>query len=576
MTTTPTFWGDEVTVSNDPLAFGPRIAALNDNTFVLTWTDQFGDIFARQLDELGSFTGGNLLQGISSGTTHELATPIATQQSDGLLVINYDFDAGNVTPDHDVYWSSPGAGSFGTAVSGFNEQLLDSTARLASTTVAAGGAVAYNFTGPGDVTNLVLLFTTADGNPASNPIFIDPSATRLEQNAALAGLHTGFVAIAYESVLQSGSFPRDIRLKVYKPDDDINPVGDVVVSAANANAAFPDVVELTDGSFVVAWQQAGGIAFRRYAGNALALDAQPVVIPGTNGGFVPKITPLNDHGFMVAWSAIDGTEGDGSPELDIFLQRFDGGGNAVGSVVHIDEPGDQGLFGMNIATLSDGRVVLTYESETGDSTNLTTLNYRILDPREQTINGTNDADSIVSREDGAKISGLDGADKLTGRAQADTLLGNGDNDTLFGAGGNDSLRGGAGDDSLKGGAGADQLRGGIGADQLTGGSQADIFIFESLTDSTPLVAGRDTILDFKHNQNDIIDLHVIDANKNKGGNQQFDFIGDDKFSHHAGELRFNHKGGDTIVNADVNGDGQADFSFAIDGTVNLKGVDFHL
>ena len=44
---------------------------------------------------------------------------------------------------------------------------------------------------------------------------------------------------------------------------------------------------------------------------------------------------------------------------------------------------------MSIATLDDGRVILTYGSETGNATNVNTLNYQIFDPREAIINATN-------------------------------------------------------------------------------------------------------------------------------------------------------------------------------------------
>ncbi|MBK8174134.1 MAG: calcium-binding protein [Rhodospirillales bacterium] len=134
---------------------------------------------------------------------------------------------------------------------------------------------------------------------------------------------------------------------------------------------------------------------------------------------------------------------------------------------------------MSIATLDDGRVIIAYNSETGDATNVTTLNYRIVDPRDGTIFGTNDGDHIVSREDGAHIiSGL-GDDRLTGREAADVLDGGDGLDTLIGNGGNDSLLGGAGRDSLDGGAGNDTLIGGGGPDTLVGGAGNDIYRVES-------------------------------------------------------------------------------------------------
>ena len=113
---------------------------------------------------------------------------------------------------------------------------------------------------------------------------------------------------------------------------------------------------------------------------------------------------------------------------------------------------------MSIATLADGRVILTYGSETGNATNITTLNYRIVDPREATINATNGADNWVGREDGSIINGLNGNDKLTGREAQDFLNGGPGDDTLRGFGGNDILTGGTERDTMSGGLGNDAYR----------------------------------------------------------------------------------------------------------------------
>ena len=574
MTTTPTYWGTEVTVSNDFLAFGVRVAALSDGTFVMSW-ENGDDIFARQLNELGSFTGGNFLQDVSTNATRPLSLPIVFEQTDGRVVVQYDKDDGASPVDHDVFWVSPASDfsstgfPYGTRASPYNEVLIDAVARPPTSTGPGGAAIVYNYDS-GSNTYMVMQFTDSIGQEASNQIFIDSSSTRTEQNPALASLHTGFVAVAYES-FHNTNFSRDIRMKVYSPDG-TQVSSDLIVSGDGG--AFPDVVELQGGSFVVTWQQGDGIAFRRYIGNGFA-DGGVTVIPNTSGGFVPKITALNDGGFIVAWSDIDGTETDGSPELDIYLQRFDVGGGAIGDIVHLDKAGDQGLFDMNIETLADGRVVLVYSSETGDSTNLTTLNYQIFDPRESLIDGTNENDNFVSREDGATIKGYLGDDKLTGRLGNDKLLGNEGNDTLFGSGGVDKLHGGDGDDIVKGGAGKDMVQGGLGADQLSGGSGGDTFVFATIDDSTVLLAGQDAILDFKLNQ-DKISLKHIDADTTKGGNQAFTFIGKDGFNDEAGELRAVKQGGDTYVSGDVDGDGSADFMIHLVGKLKLDASDFAL
>ena len=88
----------------------------------------------------------------------------------------------------------------------------------------------------------------------------------------------------------------------------------------------------------------------------------------------------------------------------------------------------------------------------------------------------------------------------TGDAAGDTYLGVEDlggsafGDTLSGDAGANILRGEGGHDSLSGQAGNDTLLGGEGNDTLVGGIGADCFVFDS---------GRDTILDFADNVDEI-------------------------------------------------------------------------
>jgi Ca2+-binding RTX toxin-like protein len=165
------------------------------------------------------------------------------------------------------------------------------------------------------------------------------------------------------------------------------------------------------------------------------------------------------------------------------------------------------------------------------------------------------------------VYGTPFADRVTGDADWNTLHGEGGADNLNGAGGNDTLYGGNGNDSIIGGKGKDELYGEAGA---------DTFILNAAAGSTVDIANRDTIHDFKRADHDEIDLHLMDANSKKQGNQAFDFIGTQSFHHQAGELRYVQKGGDTFVYGDVNGDGKADFALALDGKIGFHAGDFNL
>lgn len=143
-------------------------------------------------------------------------------------------------------------------------------------------------------------------------------------------------------------------------------------------------------------------------------------------------------------------------------------------------------------------------------------------------------------------------------------------------GGNDTIKGGDLDDVIRGYKGDDKITGGIGADKLYGGAGSDTFIFKSVDDSTVESFGRDKIMDFRPFQSDRIDLRAIDADSTKTGNQKFKFIGDDDFNMKGGELRYQKKGSDTLIFGDLDGDGNADFSIALDTALIMKSGDFLL
>jgi Ca2+-binding RTX toxin-like protein len=159
-----------------------------------------------------------------------------------------------------------------------------------------------------------------------------------------------------------------------------------------------------------------------------------------------------------------------------------------------------------------------------------------------------------------------------GTAQGDTLA---NIEGVIGGTGNDVLIGSSRGDTLSGNYGNDVIRGDGGHDTLTGGGGADRFVYDNLGDS-PANANADRITDFSHAQGDTIDLHLIDANSTVAGDQAFHFIGSAAFTHHAGELHFTYSGTDTVVTADVNGDGAADLSISLTGHLTLVASDFIL
>lgn len=166
--------------------------------------------------------------------------------------------------------------------------------------------------------------------------------------------------------------------------------------------------------------------------------------------------------------------------------------------------------------------------------------------------------------------GSAGADTMNGTAWNDFMMGRKGKDTLGGGGGDDALNGHFGDNSLFGGAGDDLLVGGEGTDRMSGDAGADVFRFLLVSDSRP-GALRDVIRDFQPGT-DVIDLAAIDADTRAAGDQAFVFIADAAFSGVAGQLRYAGQ----LLEADVNGDGVADFQVQLSGVAAVTNGDFLL
>lgn len=175
------------------------------------------------------------------------------------------------------------------------------------------------------------------------------------------------------------------------------------------------------------------------------------------------------------------------------------------------------------------------------------------------------------------ISGTNAADYLIGLTGNDRLAGGAANDLLSGGAGDDVLAGGPGNDVLDGGTGDDVLDGGAGRDTMSGGPGADRFVFSTTADSRP-GAPRDTISDFSLAHNDSIDLSLIQA-ITAGANKHLHLTGNagaNGFSGTPGEVHWWINGSRTLVQADVEGDGAADFEIVLSGGMPLTAAAFKL
>ncbi|MFZ1726222.1 MAG: calcium-binding protein [Albidovulum sp.] len=179
------------------------------------------------------------------------------------------------------------------------------------------------------------------------------------------------------------------------------------------------------------------------------------------------------------------------------------------------------------------------------------------------LNGEDGNDALYGSYGNDTLLGGNGNDSLNGGTGSDLLGGGAGNDLVNGDDGNDFLYGSAGADTINGGAGDDRIVGGSGTDLLSGGAGSDTFVFETAADAGIGMGVRDVITDFTSalGNFDRIDLTSMGIS---GSEYIFGSAFSGSFSPEVRSVLVNG-GMDTLIQGDVDGDGNADFELMLLG-----------
>ncbi|WP_118135078.1 M10 family metallopeptidase C-terminal domain-containing protein [Oceanicella sp. SM1341] len=304
------------------------------------------------------------------------------------------------------------------------------------------------------------------------------------------------------------------------------------------------------------------------SGRTVALGLGDEVSPAEN----PSVSA---DGRYIAFSG-NALAGDDDETYDIYVHDRMSGETAMVDLSAAGLSGDEAAALPRIS--ADGRWI-AFDSWatnlTGDDTNgrkdVFLAANPLADP-DAPLYGTAGNDRLLGSDGADEMSGLAGNDLLLGGAGNDMLCGQAGQDRILGGDGDDLLSGGAGDDRIYGNDGIDRLVGGLGADVLGGGGGADRFIYRDTVEST--ADAPDLVRDFRRGE-DVFDFQRLDAVAG-GGQDDFTWIGGAAFSGTAGELHAVNDGSEKRIEADLDGDGIADFAIRIEGGAGMlfTGDDF--
>ena len=299
-----------------------------------------------------------------------------------------------------------------------NEFALGAASQSASpamATLADGGFVTVWQNSSMDGGQLWAQLRDAGGN-ARGAAFAVTSASdaAAEGEPSVAALHDGRFVVAY--TVRTGDTAH-IAYRIVGADGSAGApqLADVGAAADTAmpDTAMPDVAVLDDGTFALAWRADGQVQARQFGLDGTPLGAQhsfgalgsaydpdiaahgssfvvawgeigdgnvyaagpgqaPAIVSGdgyaatiSSAAPLASIAALSDGGYVVAWDSYLNSPY-GFTQSDIFFQRYDAAGHAVGTRVQANVDGGAARFAASVAAQDDGGFVIGWQSQAGD------------------------------------------------------------------------------------------------------------------------------------------------------------------------------------------------------------------
>lgn len=176
----------------------------------------------------------------------------------------------------------------------------------------------------------------------------------------------GDTAMPDIAVLANGSFAlawrADGQVAVRQFGADGAPAGPVQAFGALGSAYSPSIVASGTG-FAVAWGEIndGNVYMARQGGAVTMVSSDGLAASITTAAPLPSVAALADGGFVVAWDSYY-NEPLGFTISDIFFQRYDAAGRAVGGMTQANVDSGPGRFDAAVSALSDGSFVVAWQS----------------------------------------------------------------------------------------------------------------------------------------------------------------------------------------------------------------------
>ncbi len=301
-------------------------------------------------------------------TTNLQDRPNATLLQNGNFVVVYD---SNQTGDFDVYariFSANGT-PIGPAFT-VNEPSADVEVFGEIITLSNGNFVVAWRTGTGSA-NLELRARVfqQDGTPVTGEFAVNTTSTGLQNNLVIEPLNNGGFVAAYTSAASPGTDAsgNSVLARAFDAMGNETIAEFQVNTTTTGNQQEPDIATLSDGSFVITYDAANvdsnleAVVFRRFSEDGTAQTGEILVNTVTNSSQQNgRVVALSNGDFAIAFQDQNGT--DGSVGNGVFVRVFNGSTNVGNTPTQVNTftTGDQ--LAPEIIATEDGGFLVAYIS----------------------------------------------------------------------------------------------------------------------------------------------------------------------------------------------------------------------
>lgn len=403
----------------------PTVASFADGGFVVAWGSldpaQDGSdsaIKAQLFDAAGNRVGPEFL--VNANATGSQFTPSVTTLGDESFVVTW------VTNDaaQDGSGNAIKAQLFGRDGVPIGGEFLVNSATASSQSVPvaaklAGGGFVISWDDWGSFDTKAQIFDAA-GAPVGGEFRLNSNTSAAQEYGDIVGLaNGGFVATWRTTDTTADRSEQAVKAQLF--DAAGSRVGpEFLVNTQAAGSQYsPSITALANGGFVVSWYttdaaqdgSSGAIKAQLFDASGARVGAEFLVnTQGANLQNDPVVAATADGGFVVAWVTFD-TAQDGSGGA-VKAQAFDASGAKAGGEMLVNTLTAGTQFLPDIAALPDGRVVVTWVSESGDGSGYA-VRGQILQPNHAPVivsDGGGDAAVVTVAENGTAVTTVVAAD----------------------------------------------------------------------------------------------------------------------------------------------------------------------